>query len=86
MASQPGRGTAAVAPTPTTPFSTNTVGGRPESKHLDGSNYGGWKFVTPDPNLDERTLAKINLSVKPNVSTQLEKCKSQEAWKKLQDV
>lgn len=89
-------------------FSTNAVGGLPESKHLEGNkNYQDWKFwmknylvdgglwncvspkqgVTPDPDLDQRALAKINLSVKSTVATELRKCStSAEAWKKLSDT
>ena len=61
---------------------THSVGGLPEVRHLDGKNYGDWKFwmknflidaglwscISPegdhdiDPELDLRTLAKINES------------------------
>lgn len=30
--------------TRSTTVTTNSVGGLPEAKHLDGKNYGDWKF------------------------------------------
>jgi hypothetical protein len=36
-----------------TTISTNTVGGLPEAKHLDGTNYADWKFWMENFLVDE---------------------------------
>ena len=44
---------------------SHATGSFPESKHLDGSNY------------NERTLAKINLSLKPSVAEITKRCETE---------
>uniref|UniRef100_A0A5S6QF98 DUF4219 domain-containing protein n=1 Tax=Trichuris muris TaxID=70415 RepID=A0A5S6QF98_TRIMR len=77
---------------------TSDVGGLPESKHLDGSNYSDWKFAMKnylvdsglwqcveganvDEELDQRALAKINLSIKSCAWAEVRKARTaKEAW------
>ncbi|KRZ82183.1 hypothetical protein T08_1055 [Trichinella sp. T8] len=77
----------------------SAVGGLPESKHLDGTNYSEWKFAMKnylvdaglwhcvenenvDHELDQRALAKINLSIKPCASGDVRKAMTaKQAWK-----
>ena len=54
---------------------------------------GMWCCVEPkagqtvDPDLDQRTLAKINLSIKPKVAIEIRKAKtSKEAWQTLKNL
>ncbi|KRY97626.1 hypothetical protein T11_8230, partial [Trichinella zimbabwensis] len=79
----------------------SAVGGLPESKHLDGTNYSEWKFAMKnylvdaglwhcveneivDHELDQRALAKINLSIKPCASGDVRKAMTaKQAWEKL---
>ncbi|KFD60696.1 hypothetical protein M514_27127 [Trichuris suis] len=78
-----------------------SVGGLPESKHLDGTNYsdrrfamknylvdsGPWQCIMSsdvDEELDQRALAKINLSIKPYAWAEVRKAKTaKEAWESL---
>ena len=80
---------------------STSVGGLPETKQFNGSNWMEWKFwmknflidcglwncVQPplgfviDPDLDQRALAKINLSIKPHVTSETRKaCTAKQAW------
>ncbi|KRZ11377.1 Retrovirus-related Pol polyprotein from transposon TNT 1-94 [Trichinella zimbabwensis] len=79
----------------------SAVGGLPELKHLDGTNYSEWKFTmknylldaglwhcveneNADHELDQRALAKINLSIKPCASSDVRKAvTAKQAWEKL---
>ena len=70
---------------------TNSVGGLPEGKHLDGKNYGDWKLLMQNFPIDaglwccispregqavDPDLAKINLSLKPCAAKVTRKCET----------